>query len=66
MISNCRRPITILTADRPNGREHHVQPDCEEDLWSMAERLQHHLEGSRGTNRDINDYYRELLRLSDL
>ncbi len=58
--------VTILTTDQPNGREHHVQPDCEEDLWSMAECIQHHLEGGRGTNSDIHAYYAELLRLSDL
>ncbi len=57
--------VTILTPDTPDGREHHVQADCEEDLFSMAECLQHHLDGHRGTNSMIHDYYRELLRLSD-
>ena len=57
--------VTLLTPEQPDGRVHHVQADCEEDLWSMAERLQHHLDGQRGTNSDITDYYRELQRLAD-
>ena len=56
---------TILTPGTPNGREHHVQADCEEDIYSMAECLQHELDGCRGTNSMIHDYYRELLMLSD-
>ena len=57
--------VTILTPGTPNGREHHVQADCEEDIYSMAECLQHELDGCRGTNSMIHDYYRELLMLSD-
>ncbi|HOD84501.1 MAG TPA: hypothetical protein PKG77_24020 [Phycisphaerae bacterium] len=58
--------VTILTPDQPNGREHHVLADCEDDLRSMAECLQHHLDGCRGTNSDVYGYYAELLRLSDI
>ncbi len=58
--------VTILTPEQPNGREHHVTADCEEDLRSMAECLQYHLDGCRGTGSDIHGYYVELLRLSDL
>jgi len=58
--------VTILTPDMPDGREHHVVADCEDDLRSMAECLQHHLDGCRGTNSDVYGYYAELLRLSDL
>ena len=58
--------VTILTHDQPTGREHHVTADCEDDIRSMAECLQYHLDGCRGTNSDVGDYYRELLRLSDL
>ncbi len=58
--------VTILTPDMPNGREHHVKADCQDDVWSMAQCLQQHLDGCRGTNSMIHDYYRELLRLSDL
>jgi len=57
--------VTILTPESPDGRQHHVQADCEEDIFSMAECLQHHLDGHRGTNSMIHDYYRELLKLSD-
>ena len=57
--------VTILTPDLPDGREHQVQADSREDLFSMAECLQHHLDGHRGTNSMIHDYYRELLKLSD-
>jgi len=55
--------VTILV---PGGeRTHHVQADCEEDLWSMAECLQAHLDGRKGTNSDIHEYYRELQRFAD-
>ena len=60
-----RVEVTILTPALPDGREHQVQADCEEDLFSMAECLQNHLDGHRGTNSMIHDYYRELLKLSD-
>ena len=56
---------TLLTPAMPNGREHHVQARCEHDLWSMAECLQETLDGQRGTNSDINDYYRQLQQLTD-
>ena len=58
--------VTILTPEQPNGREHHVTADCEENLRSMAECLQYHLDGCRGTGSDIHGYYVELRRLSDL
>ena len=57
--------VTILTPDMPDGREHHVTADCQEDVWSMAECLQHQLDGYTGTNSEINDYYLELLKLSN-
>ena len=57
--------VTILTPDTPKGREHHVDADCGEDLWSMAECLQHQLDGYTGSNSEINDYYLELLKLSN-
>ena len=50
----------------PGGeRTHHVQADCDEDIWSMAECLQYHLDGYRGTNSEIHDYHRELQRFAD-
>ena len=57
--------VTILKPNMPGGRKHHVQVDSEEDIYTMAECLQHELDGCRGTNSMIHDYYRELLRLSD-
>ncbi len=57
--------VTILTSDMPDGREHHVTADCEDDLRSMAECLQRHLDGYTGSNSEINDYYLELLKLSN-
>jgi len=40
--------------------------DCEDDIRSMADCLQEHLDGYKGTNSDVYDYYMELLRLSDI
>ena len=38
---------------RPSGTtKHHVLADCEEDLLSMAECLQYHLEGDQGYEGD--------------
>ena len=46
-------------------RRSHLQM-LQEDLWSMAECLQHQLDGYTGSNSEINDYYLELLKLSNL
>ena len=55
--------VTIFTPG--SERTHHVQADCEEDVWSMAECLQYQLDGHKGTNSMIHDYYRELQRFAD-
>lgn len=60
-----RIEVTILIPSLPDGRVHHVQADCQEDLWSMAQCLQFHLDGSKGTNSMIHDYHRELQRFAD-
>ena len=57
--------VTMLTPGMPDGREHHVLADSEEDIYSMAECLQFELDNCQGTNSMIHDYYRELLKLSD-
>ena len=57
--------VKILTPNMPAGREHHVQADSEEDIYSMAQCLQHHLDGHPGINSLIHKYYCELLKLSD-
>ena len=55
--------VTIAT---PSGDFNHiVEADCEEDVWSMAEILQRHLDGCKGTNSMIHELFRELQRLAD-
>ena len=50
----------------PGGeRTHHVGADCNDDQWSMAQCLQETLDGHRGTNSDVHDYFREIQRFAD-
>ena len=42
-----------------------ARADRERDIWSMAHRLQEHLDGQRGANSEIDDYFRELQRFAD-
>ncbi len=58
--------VTILTPANPDGRDHYVLADCKDDIYSMAECLQVTLDGYEGSGSEIQDYYRELLRLSDI
>jgi predicted solute-binding protein len=51
--------VTITPA-QGNPREHTVQADCQEDIFSMAQCLQHHLDGYDGTNSEVHDYFRLL------
>ena len=37
----------------------------ENELWSLAQIIQRRCDGVRGTNGDIDDYYRELQRFAD-
>ena len=61
-----RIEVTILAEAIPGGqRDHSVQADCEEDIWSMADCLHFELEGCKGTRGDIDDYHRALLKLGD-
>jgi len=57
--------ITVELVTTSGERVHHVQADSEEDVWSMAECLQFQLDGCKGTNSTIHDYYRVLRQLSD-
>ena len=57
--------VTLLTRGNPDGFDHYVMADCDEDIWSMAECMQIALDGQRGTNSMIHDYYRELQRFAD-
>lgn len=50
--------VTIITAGGEN--QHKVDAASEEDIWSMAECLQYHLDGYTGTKSEIHDYYRIL------
>ena len=46
-------------------RTHQVQADDEDDLFSMAQVLQHALDGYEGTNSEVQDYLRLLQYLAD-
>ncbi len=50
--------VYIHTPD--NDRTHLVMPDCPEDIYSMAQCLHERLDGRRGSNSEIHDYYRML------
>jgi hypothetical protein len=56
-----------VTINQPDGsnREHVVEIDNPEDVFSMAECLQYHLDGCKGTNSMIHDYYRILENFTD-
>jgi hypothetical protein len=56
-----------VTISQPDGsnREHVVEVDNPEDVFSMAECLQYHLDGCKGTNSMIHDYYRLLQNFTD-
>ena len=55
--------VTIIGPD--SEREHIVEVDCPEDVFSMAECLQYHLDGDKGTNSMVHDYYRILEHFTD-
>ena len=58
--------ITVELLMPGSERKHPVQADDRDEIWSMAQILQHALDGYEGTNLEIADHHRELLRLSDL
>ena len=51
-----------VTISRASGDEkvHKVQADCIDDAWSMAECLQEVLDGHKGTNSMIHQYFQLL------
>ena len=55
--------VTIIGPDAE--REHIVEADNPEDVYSMAECLQFHLDGCKGTNSMVYDYYRILENFTD-
>ncbi|MFG0252394.1 MAG: hypothetical protein ACF8NJ_05915 [Phycisphaerales bacterium JB038] len=46
-------------------RTHHVRADDREDQWSIAECLQETLDGYRGTDGDVRQYFSALEHLAD-
>lgn len=58
--------ITVLTPYLPDGKEHRIAADAQEqELWNQASNLHLTIEGRQGSNSDIHDYLRELQRFAD-
>jgi len=58
--------MTVIISQPSGGdREHVVEVDNPEDVFSMAECLQYHLDGGKGTNSMIHEYYRVLEYFTD-
>ena len=57
---------TLFSPEAPNGRNHWIGIDDEDDIRSAADLLFCFLEGHDGTNSDIHDMYLRLLPLSDI
>ncbi|HRT51335.1 MAG TPA: hypothetical protein P5279_12625 [Anaerohalosphaeraceae bacterium] len=50
----------------PSGdRTYHARANRASDVISMAERIQEFLDGGKGTNSMVQDYYRMLQHLTD-
>jgi len=58
--------MTVTISQSSGGaREHVVEVDSPEDVFSMAECLQYHLDGCKGTNSMVHAYYRILEYFTD-
>ncbi len=57
--------ITVNLLTSSGEREHRVDASDADDQFSMAEILQHALDGYEGSNSEVHDYYRELQRFAD-
>ncbi|MBT3202456.1 MAG: hypothetical protein HN350_21360 [Phycisphaerales bacterium] len=57
--------ITVELLTPGNERSHEVQADDRDDQWSMAQILQHALDGYEGSNSEINEYLRIIEYLAD-
>ena len=55
--------VTILRSGGENKRM--VRADCAEDIRSMAECLQHHLDGCKGTHSMVHEYVAILQYFAD-
>ena len=57
--------LTVTIIGPGGEKEHIVEADCSEDVFSMAECMQYHLDGCKGTNSMVHDYYRILENFID-
>lgn len=60
--------ITVELITTAGCRTHHVGADGvddRDDQYSMAQILQHALDGHRGSNSMVHDYFREIQRFAD-
>ncbi len=58
--------MITVTFNTPDGdREHLVEADNTEDVFSMAQCLQERLDGYKGTNSEIHSYFRMLEHFMD-
>ena len=57
--------ITVKLINCDGEREHQAEADNPEDVFSMAQCLQYHLDGCKGTNSMVHDYYRILENFID-
>jgi hypothetical protein len=57
--------ITVELLTPGNERSHEVQANDRDDQWSMAQILQHALDGYEGSNSEINEYLRIIEYLAD-
>jgi len=57
--------ITVELLMPGSERTHHVGADDRDDQWSMAQILQHALDGYEGSNSEIQDYMRIIEQMAD-
>ena len=57
--------ITVELLTPGGDRTHHVGADDRDDQWSMAQILQHALDGYEGTNTDVAEYLRVIEMMTD-
>ncbi len=57
--------ITVKLISADGEREHMVEANNPDNVYSMAECLQYHLDGCKGTNSMVHDYYRILENFID-
>ena len=57
--------LTVTIIGHDSEKEHIAEAGCPEDVFSMAECMQYHLDGCKGTNSMIHDYYRILENFID-